>query len=541
MPPTGLFPRQGPRPSASNAEKKLYSALQRRLPAGWTAWHSMKVRVPRGRESEGDFVVAVPHRGLIALEVKGGRMELRDGQWTQNGRPLDRAPRDQAHGFRRALLEQLAHRHPEKRLPYVTVATAFPDTSWDEPPTNGDLDGALLGEQDLLFLNYALPALAERLFQNEPAPEWPWIEALHELWGESWVPSLSLGRRTRLAEARLVELDEAQRNLLAKLEVNPRLYVAGRPGTGKTLLAMEIARRWAARGKRPILLCHTRALATSLERAGHRASTVRELAADRLERAGVVIEDGAPREGWSKATWDRVSREAAKLVTQDAFEYDAIVIDEAQDLDEGDWELVRALAKDRLLWVFGDEGQAFWTDRREIPADMRPFVFVLDETYRCPAQLAAFADRYRPGAETTEPPEPVDELTVFAVPADRIEAMCAAVVEKLVEDGVEPEQIAVLSLAGQTKTALGNASRIGSLDAVRADDERAAENVVADTFLRFKGLERPWIVVTELGLATTAYEVRMHIALTRATVGSIVVATEEEITRDPHLRAVAAG
>jgi hypothetical protein len=39
---------------------------------------------------------------------------------------------------------------------------------------------------------------------------------------------------------------------------------------------------------------------------------------------------------------------------------------------------------------------------------------------------------------------------------------------------------------------------------------------VADTFLRFKGLERPAVIVTDLGKVTDRFDVRVHIALTRA-------------------------
>ena len=52
------------------------------------------------------------------------------------------------------------------------------------------------------------------------------------------------------------------------------------------------------------------------------------------------------------------------------------------------------------------------------------------------------------------------------------------------------------------------------------------------------GLERPWIVVTELSLGQTRYDVRMHVALTRATVGCVVVGTREELERDVRLKAL---
>jgi hypothetical protein len=64
--------------------------------------------------------------------------------------------------------------------------------------------------------------------------------------------------------------------------------------------------------------------------------------------------------------------------------------------------------------------------------------------------------------------------------------------------------------------------------------------VVADTFLRFKGLERPFVIVTELVHGEgMKYDVRMHIALTRATAGVIVVCDEDAVGRDPRLAAVA--
>ena len=51
---------------------------------------------------------------------------------------------------------------------------------------------------------------------------------------------------------------------------------------------------------------------------------------------------------------------------------------------------------------------------------------------------------------------------------------------------------------------------------VRADSPEIGGNVVADTFLRFKGLERPAVIVTDLGKVTDRFDVRVHIALTRA-------------------------
>src|SRR5690606_38192219 len=64
-----IYPRSGPRPTGSKAEKRVYRALAAALPDGWVAWHSLKLRVGAHYEGEGDFVIAAPDRGLLVLEV----------------------------------------------------------------------------------------------------------------------------------------------------------------------------------------------------------------------------------------------------------------------------------------------------------------------------------------------------------------------------------------------------------------------------------------------------------------------------------------
>ena len=541
MAPTGLFPREAPRPTSSEAERRLWRALAKHLPEGWTVWHSMRVRAPRGADGEGDFVFAVPGRGAFVLEVKGGDVEVRDGRWFQDGRELFKAPRDQAFGYIQKLRKQLVERYPKLALPFIAVATAFPETDDQVGPTNGDVAGTTLTAMDLPYLRDALLALVDRLFNAAPAPDGPWVEALHELWGETWVRDLSLGSRTKRAELRRVALDAEQIVAMQAVDTNPRMFVAGGPGTGKTILAVEIARRWAARGRTPVLLCFTRALAMELRDAGCAAWTVRELAADVIVRSGALIEGGAPPASWSPQTWSDVPKLALESLSRAMVPFDAVVVDEAQDLAADDWAFVRAVAGSGPLWVFGDEAQGFWSDRREVPADVKPCVYVLASRYRCPAELTAFADRYRPGAGNDVLPGPVEGLRVVRVAAGSIEEACGREVEQLLGDGVTASQIAVLSLGGQTKTRIGIAERIGSVAAVRADAEAADHGLVSDTFLRFKGLERPWVIVTELDLGRGSYDVRMHIALSRATVGCIVVVTDDDLMYDGRLRAVMGG
>ena len=77
--------------------------------------------------------------------------------------------------------------------------------------------------------------------------------------------------------------------------------------------------------------------------------------------------------------------------------------------------------------------------------------------------------------------------------------------------------------------------QIGERKVVPATDKEADSQIICDTFLRFKGLERPAVIVTDLRLVSDLYEKRMHIATSRALDLLRIGGLEEEIGKDPRL------
>ncbi|RYG79206.1 MAG: hypothetical protein EON59_16640, partial [Alphaproteobacteria bacterium] len=115
-------------------------------------------------------------------------------------------------------------------------------------------------------------------------------------------PVPSLGTRARGITAALQVLSEEQYAGLDWVENCDRLLVSGGAGTGKTLLALEMARRDALRGRSVLLTCQSSLLAAYLRpRAAEGVEVVDFEAAHRL-----VADGGAP--------------------------FDVVVIDEGQDL-----------------------------------------------------------------------------------------------------------------------------------------------------------------------------------------------------------------
>ncbi len=535
-----LHPREEPRPTSSQAERALWAAFSR-CPLPWTVFHSLRLRTKAGWEGEGDFVLCDPAGRLLVLEVKGGTLELRDGRWFQNGRALDKSPRDQGQGFVRQLVDEVRKATGERVA--FGVACAFPDCDFSEGPATGDLRGLVLGRRDLPHLAELLPDVFERAVGPVGAPSGKkWLGHLRALWGDSWVPTVKLTDRVEDAAERAVALDAKQYALLEYAGATPRALVEGPAGSGKTLVATELCRRRARAGLRAQYLCFTDALARAVaaQFAGEvfdgprpQAISVRQLAVDLLRRQGAVIPPP------NKAFWGEVSfTAAAEALPPEAERPDVVVVDEGQDLEPNDWLLVEQLAGPRGLWVFRDARQAFWAERT-LPQDLAKTLgatLTLPTSYRCPESLAAFAASY---VDAAAPPPPKPEALKLVRTTHDVAEAVRHEVEALRRQGIKPEQLVIVSLAGQTRSALFGRDRLGTTRLVHADSPEAGANAVVETFLRFKGLERPFVIVTELGGEhVTHYETRMHIALTRATVQAIVVTTPELVAADPRLAAL---
>ena len=540
-----LWPKELPRHTDSEGEKKVYEALKCGLPKGWQAWHSLRLRSRNtGQFDETDFVIADAGKpALLILEVKGGRIEVSDGRWYQNGHPMDASPLNQALSFRSLLVERF--RALNINLPKIGCAVCFPDTIFEKGPLGDDLEDLVIGENDLPYLEKVLPTAMEHAVPNPWATPNKWVQALHKLWGETWVPEICLGSRVQLDEEKRLQLDQAQMNIIESLSENDRLCIQGPAGSGKTLLAIEAALREARQGRQVLFLCYTEALAAflkiCLKETTIRVGAVRNFASSLLgERAPEKLM------GQSSTYWEGVSLRAAidGFPTENE-RWETVIVDEAQDFSGDDWELAKeCVHPDGKLWVFGDQGQAFWPDRGLSEKMVQGFMkFNLNKPYRCHPAIQHLDECYSGNCELDKQHlrKGLKEGTIRIVTSSegRLPKQIEKEINRLLSGGLKPGDIAVLSLRGRgSKEGITHRSDIGGHRIVLATDPEAGENIICDTFLRFKGLERPAVIVTDLRLVSNLYEKRMHIAVSRALSLLRIVGVEGEIRKDRRLAAL---
>jgi len=291
------------------------------------------------------------------------------------------------------------------------------------------------------------------------------------------------------------------------------MLILGGAGTGKTLLAVEAALRQAEQGRKVLLVCFTNALgewlSNTVVRPNVTCAAIRPFAVRLLGDPAAVAPGTEPSEYWNtvslKAAMDGLPAEEDR--------WDAVIVDEGQDFSSEDWDLVEECArKTGRLWVFADEAQAFWSDRN-IPEQIEngSFKVRLKRPYRCPPEIQNLADAYtghgEPDTQLLKEGVRQGVIRVVSSSEQKVAKQVGKEINRLISEGLAPHDIAVISLRGLgAKENIVYTKELGGYKAVPAAHDDADSQIICDTFLRFKGLERPAVIVTDLRLVSDLYE-----------------------------------
>ena len=541
-----------------DSERMVYDAL-RALPKGYVVLHSFPwlrpLRAQKGeplREGEADFVVLHPERGMLVLEVKGGRVELIGRTWRREGKEL-RDPFDQARRSRYALLDALEER-TAKRINRSMFThgdvVVFPHTQFSTPlPVNSDprvlIDATGLADLvDRIDRAFAAWARSETHLSIE----------LFTTLLDALMPKLRLvrcaGAEIGADHHRIVQITLDQRATLMGLLENERVLVDGTAGSGKTLLALEFALTLAERGDSVILLCYNRNLAAWLqEQVTHDSrarraigrleiSTFHAFAHNLAKRTGV---DFNPPDDGNQVFWD----EEVPLIMEQALEvlrsrsqpeaFDVVIVDEAQDFAPDWWVTIESLSiKQRAgrLYAFLDLNQCLRREAR-LPAVPLPVRFPLITNCRSTkaiarsgAALARIDIRLLPGSPSGELPS-----MRRAASAAAEAGLVLAEIRQLLDQGVKPLQVALIGPAAYEHGSLARHKAVNGIPLLSDPIEcRRGAGVLVTTSRAFKGLEADVVLVYGLGAFGTLFtQTDLYVAWTRARHRLILMCQSGEI------------
>ena len=550
------------RSTESRAEEYLYIKFEKGLPDDVVVVHGARWvgerHGRRGEDGEADFVILDPRAGVLVLEAKAGAIG-RDGptgRWWQ-GRDAHEIPdpMKQAEDSKHAL-RLLFARMPgiAARNVHVVHGVAFPFATVPPEGLGPDVPRTRVLDANALhdlpgFVRGALASADPRRPGLPPLGD-DGVARVAEALAPRRAVRAHLGALAGAVEQRVVDLTAEQYAALDWLARIPRGWVRGGPGTGKTLLATELARRFAAQGLDVLLVCFNGPLAGFLGDAtasapGITTSTFHDLCRRRAREAGFDAEVEAAHQaadGYDRGLPDLLLSAAERLDAR----HDVIVVDEAQDFQAHWWVALEAwLAAGRggRLYAFCDEAQDLHGRGGPPPADdlglLGPFPVSrncrnTDEVCAVLTSLAQGPDDLRPsGIAADRRPRLhwVDGL-------DDVVAATGRIVDTLLAHRLSPSDIVVLTPRSMKTSVLGAVATLGRTP-VGWRTRPTRDHVLIDTIHRFKGLEAKAVVVTELALDDGADARRLlRVGFSRAqTVLEVVATRSSHATLAPALPA----
>jgi len=534
------------------AEAKVYEALRDGLPDAFTCFYSVAWVAKRGsegaRDGEVDFVVAHPDLSLLVLEVKGGGIafDAHTGRWTSTDRhgevhPIH-DPVGQARSSKYVLLDKLKDL-PRWRDRYLGIGHAvfLPDVHGPSVPLRPDMDPAMvLAREDLSTVEASIRSV----FDYWKGRDERWVplgsagvEAVRALLARSFTIPCPLGVVLAEEDRRVLELTEQEFKVLDHLSRLPRVLVQGGAGTGKTMLALEKAKRLAGEGFRTLLTCYNRPLADHLARSVGDLENLdvlnfHQLCWRKAEEAGVPLAD--PDSADLGSDYYDVVMPEALVAALDKLEdrYDAVVVDEGQDFKDDWWVPLQCCLTHPdtgVLYVFADSNQNIYRRSPRFPEGLAEIP--LTENLRNTRAIHELAARfYSNGNFDGAGPE---GRAVEAVSLDETSSIKKAVgkaLHRLIrEESVPPCEIAVLTGRGPGRFGLGEDGKIGAFE-VTDDQERDPQKVLLQTIYRFKGLERRICILAGLDdMDEESADGLLYVGITRARTHLVVVAQPETL------------
>jgi hypothetical protein len=266
-----------PYSSAPLSEKRVFDSLRASFQgpkySEYTAFHSLNLTSHAyKRFGEIDFLICCP-LGIYVIEVKGGRVSCKDGRWQfsnryGNGNSSPEGPFKQAHSALQGLMQKLGDKLPISVVNQFAIGygVILPDcdldsqsSEWDpqmikEASCRTNLESWLINLmrywRNKDHADRRANSEAIKLVRQYLRPQFESVAPLHTL--------------IDYAEQQIAQLTEDQMHLVDVVFENDRVLCRGGAGTGKTFLAMELARRLTASGNQVALLCQSKCLSNYL-------------------------------------------------------------------------------------------------------------------------------------------------------------------------------------------------------------------------------------------------------------------------------------
>ena len=542
----------------SQAEVKVYRALRDSLPKNYIVFFQVGWILRRedeySKDGETDFLVCHPDKGYLCIEVKGGGIEFDalTGKWFSIDRYRNKHeiknPVGQALKAKYSILAKIRdHQLWNHSLANIVRAHAvfFPDLGNIDLLSRPDMPVTIIGCDKNIqgikeWVENAFTYWCDNSKSATPLGQ-KGINIFCDIFARSFVATPLVAAQLAEQESRRLNLTKDQIRVLDFLRSHRRVAVSGGAGTGKTVLAVEKARRLASEGFHTLLTCYNRQLADHLARVCASVPNLdvmsfHQLCYQQVKHANSL--SGRNLVDEAKVTYPGKDLYDLQLPNALAYSleilpdrYDAIVCDEGQDFREEFWLPLELLLEEydtSPFYVFYDDNQNLYARASTFPIKGEPFTLITN--CRNTAQIHDGAYRYYNGLPVNPPDIHGDEIQFDEAQGRDQQAakINGRIVDLIARQGVSPGDITVLICDAMHKVEYYWILKQLPLPKPASWLEEGVpgtNTVLIDTIQRFKGLESSIVILWGLDtIDLTQHQELLYVGMSRAKSLLIVVA-----------------
>ena len=489
-------------------EDEMFYSLER-LPDDYFVFYSFKMAGLTGntwKEKEKDFVIYNRKKGILIIEAKAGKVSCDHGIWRYSNKTEMHDPFRQANDDGRWLLKKkLEETQPRGKDNIVNrckfhFAVWFPSISkkgldyinWpqDADPnvvmTMEDLDDPKKTIDRIFSYDVLTPEVQTNLSDEDhrfilDSFFCPMFEILPP-------KSYELDYKQKRFDAMIAE----QSNILNYLEYQRNAVINGAAGTGKTMIAVEKARRHSANGESVLFLCFNNKLKEHLEKAYP------------YDRVSYYTIDGFACKMCSSSVADYNDLENVLLEYSDdakSFPYQHIIVDEGQDFGQERMhtDLIFELLEEIVLKTDNGTFYVFYDKLQMIQSEKLPdFIENADcrlTLYKNCRNTKRIAETSFKPLQLNRPPKMFDSCMTGDKPTI---AFCdsktaKSVLDKFIREsfGEGMENIQVVSCAADGKS-------IYSSNVTKGMYKQGSRQIPFTTVRKFKGLEADHVILVDI-------------------------------------------
>lgn len=549
----------------SNAEKRIFEWFKNAPNTDdWIVLHSLGIsnhnKVLYG---ETDFFVLAPGMGLFALEVKGGRVKRQNGIWYFTNKygktdSKERGPFDQAKDGAFSIIDAIKRERDNSHFNvgevFFSFGVMFPDIEYTASGTDQEQWQVFDSRNEKNVKEYIihLSKMAQRKwinlygnFNKEKLPTRKDVKYIASILRGDFDCALSINAQLQHAEESLLKLTKEQYRCIDQIDDNPRCLIQGAAGTGKTLLALEEAKKSAAKGEKVALFCFNSNLAEWLNY--YFVNIAEELRPSYVGTFHRYMRQVADTHGLSERPPSDLEEQQLYYksilpnkildLIDDEDKFDKIIVDEAQDLISIEYiSVFDACIKkgfERGKWtMFGDFSmQAIYSDgmtgaeMKEMLEEFTSFIkFKLTQNCRNTKQICDEIETitgFVPPSDLwvrVEGP-PVNYIT-FASEDEEKEKL-EKLLAQLIDSHVDPSNITLLSSVKRENSIVDSLKNKKKIHNFKAEGNTG---ITFSTIQAYKGLENSVIIIADV--EHYDYEKLMYVGLSRARTGLYILESD---------------